>query len=78
MFLYVRNEGCGEVEQEKNDCVKAGRRSVTNPISGAKKGDKIWALGGGGSWSWSDSLSWFRDLFRDSLVRWQLAFLQKN
>lgn len=28
MFLHVRNEGCGEVEQEKNDCVEVSQSGV--------------------------------------------------
>lgn len=48
MFLYVRDERCGEVEWEKNDCVKASWDSVTSLLSRGEEGGKCghsWRLG---------------------------------
>lgn len=40
MFLYVRNERCGEVEREKNDYVKVSWGYVTSLLSQVKEGGK--------------------------------------
>lgn len=79
MFLYVRNERCGEVEREKNYCVNVST-VVSPPCSpGVENGGKIQAFGAAENvGSSADSFSRRWDLFRGSLVGWQRAFLQKN
>lgn len=52
MFLYVRNERCGEVEREKNCYVKVSQSSVTSLLSGVRKVGKYghWVVGKVGVW----------------------------
>lgn len=78
MFLYVSSEGCGEVEREKIDCVGITQSGVTCLLSWGKNGGKNTGTPGLRKWEIVCFLWLSLDLFRDSLVGWQLAFLWKN